>query len=448
MISNVLGLKDKNEQRHATLHLVQSSRFARRFASLLLVGLLLSICGIAFLPWQQTSRGTGKVVAFVPQERQQPVQAPAKGIVAEIAPGLIEGSRVKKGDFILRIEPFAANQVQQLEGQKRDLKTKEDAAKAKADAYNENVKGFTEAYDFTIQAADDFVASAEAKLSAKKKQIIGYQAKVTQAQLNYERQNSLFKDGVKPEKEIEKLKKDLEVAKADLESLHEDVKSLENELSAKKNKREEQKRTARTKIDYAIAMREDALGVAATIRKEIKDIEIKLKEMDRLKITAPRDGTIFRMPTYQLGQTIKEGDSILTLIPETSQKAVKLHVNGNDMPLVQVGQEVRLQFEGWPAVQFAGWPSIAVGTFSGKVAIVDATDDGKGQFRILVVPNENDNKWPTDRYLRQGVRANGWVMLRRVSLGYEIWRQLNGFPVIVSDKEPSKEKTKPPKLPK
>ena len=196
-------------------------------------------------------------------------------------------------------------------------------------------------------------------------------------------------------------------------------------------------------------MMEDAKGGAATIRKERSEIEVKLSELGRLKITAPRDGTIFRMPVYEQGQTIKEGESIITIIPEASQSAVELWVPGNDMPLVQVGQEVRLQFEGWPAVQFAGWPSVAVGTFSGTVSNVDATDDGKGKFRVLIIPNEKDETpWPSERYLRQGVRVNGWVMLRQVSLGYEMWRQLNGFPVILSDEEPSESQNKPPKIPK
>jgi hypothetical protein len=30
--------------------------------------------------------------------------------------------------------------------------------------------------------------------------------------------------------------------------------------------------------------------------------------------------------------------------------------------------------------------------------------------------------------LRQGARAQGWVLLNRVSVGYELWRQFNGFP--------------------
>jgi len=41
--------------------------------------------------------------------------------------------------------------------------------------------------------------------------------------------------------------------------------------------------------------------------------------------------------------------------------------------------------------------------------------------------------WPDkDRWLRQGVRVNAWVMLQQVPLWYEVWRQINGFPPVVS----------------
>lgn len=448
-ISPRFGSVLPDERQSATLHLVQSSRFAKRLARLLLVGLFLAILGMAFLPWQQTSRGEGSVVAYVPQERQQSIEAPAKGIVAKIGDGLVEGSVVKKGDFILEIQPFAANMVQQLNGQLTELKTKEETANVKAGAYRQNVEGFTEAAEFAVSAAQQMVEAAEAKLESKQRLVPGYQAKELQAKLNFQRQDMLSKRGLKPAKEIEKLRKEWDVAQSESQSVLQDVMSLEKELAAKLDMLEEKRRVAQTKIDYARALEQDSLGAAATVRKEIRDVQMKLEEMDRLIIRAPRDGTIFRMPLYEQGQTIKEGQSILTLIPDSTQEAVELLVAGNDMPLIQLGQEVRLQFEGWPAVQFPGWPSIAVGTFSGQVSTVDATDNGKGRFRILVTPSE-DAQWPTDRYLRQGVRANGWVMLQRVSLGYEIWRQLNGFPVILSDKEPGKEssKSKVPKLPK
>ena len=116
-------------------------------------------------------------------------------------------------------------------------------------------------------------------------------------------------------------------------------------------------------------------------------------------------------------------------------------------PLIEPGRHVRLQFEGWPAIQFAGWPSVAVGTFGGKVAFVDATDDGFGAFRIVVVP-DGDEPWPEGRFLRQGVRANGWILLDEVRLGFELWRQFNGFPPSVAteqaapDKAPAKTSAK------
>jgi len=103
-------------------------------------------------------------------------------------------------------------------------------------------------------------------------------------------------------------------------------------------------------------------------------------------------------------------------------------MDGNDVPLLSEGRKVRLQFEGWPALQFSGWPPVAVGTFGAKVALIDATGDGRGRFRVVAVPGEDDEAWPPPRFLRQGVRVNGWVLLDQVKLGFELWRRLNGFP--------------------
>ena len=128
---------------------------------------------------------------------------------------------------------------------------------------------------------------------------------------------------------------------------------------------------------------------------------------------------------------VKAGDALAVLVPDTESRAVELWIDGNDIPLIAEGGKVRLQFEGWPAVQFTGWPSVAVGTFGGRVALVDATDDGTGKFRVLVVP-EAGEPWPSGRFLRQGTQANGWVLLQRVSLGYELWRRFNGFPPSMS----------------
>jgi multidrug resistance efflux pump len=301
-----------------------------------------------------------------------------------------------------------------------------------------------------VSAAEELFQAAKAKWDAKKRLVPGYEAKVLQAQLDYDRQKTLFEKGVKPEKEVEKLRKDLDVAQSDLESAQLDVVAAQDEWEAKKQEREQKLREAQAKVDYSHAMQQDALGQMATAQKEKRDLEVKLAELDRMVVTAPRDGTIFRMPVFERGQAVKEGDPLFTIVPDTSDRVVELWISGNDIPLVKPGDHVRLQFEGWPAVQFAGWPSVAVGTFGGEVAAIDACDDGKGSFRVQVKP-DGESDWPSGRYLRQGVRANGWVMLGRVRLSYEIWRQLNGFPPSISS-DPSKaaekeDKTKVP-LPK
>ena len=235
---NFLPTKGKS-----SVHLVQSSQFAQRLARLLLLGLLLSVLAMGFLPWQQSSRGMGKVVAYVPQERQQTIEAPVKGVIALISPGLVEGSEVKKGDFLLEIQPVAASLKEQLNAQLRDLQLQLDSANAKTDAYEKQVRGFTEAGEFTVKAAEEMVESAQDKLDSKKKLLTGYIAKELQARLNHDRQKSLFEAGIKPEKEIEKFKKEWDVAKAELQSIYEDVESLEKQLSAKRNELEQSTQT-------------------------------------------------------------------------------------------------------------------------------------------------------------------------------------------------------------
>ena len=427
----------------SALNLVQSSRTAWRLANALLGLLAFGIVAILFVPWQQSANGTGKVVAYVPQERQQTVTSPVKGIVVRVADGLREGMRVSKGDFILEIEPNAANLREQLVGQLQDLDAKLATAQVKSEVYGQNVIDFQAAQVAAVNAADELIDAAKAKWDAETLLAPGYTAKQLQARLNYERQKSLSEKGIKPVKEIEKLRKDWDVARSDLESLKLKITAAKEEWEAKQNERLQKEREAKTKVDYARAMQQDALGQAATTRKERRDLEIKLAELDRMTVFAPRAGTIYRMPIFERGQMLKAGDPLFAIVPDTSQRVVELWVNGNDMPLIRRGDPVRVQFEGWPAVQFAGWPSVAVGTFGGEVAAIDPADDGNGKFRVQVQA-AGEQEWPSERFLRQGVRANGWVMLSRVSLGYEIWRQLNGFPPVISPDQAGG-KTKDPK---
>lgn len=161
---------------------------------------------------------------------------------------------------------------------------------------------------------------------------------------------------------------------------------------------------------------------------ELAKIDVRLARQAAQLVSSPVDGVITKRLTGQEGEVVKIGAELSVLIPDTASRAVELWVRGNDMPLVKKEQQVRLQFEGWPAIQFSGWPSVAVGTFPGKVLWVDPTSNEVGEFRIMIMP-ENNDLWPDPGFLRQGVRTVGWVNIKSVSLGYELWRQFNAFPI-------------------
>jgi len=176
----------------------------------------------------------------------------------------------------------------------------------------------------------------------------------------------------------------------------------------------------------------------ANASAELARIDVRLARQLTQSVQAPVDGTILRVVSGQGAQIVKQGQILAVLVPDTGSRVVEVWLNGNDIPLVSEGDHVRLQFEGWPAIQFSGWPSVAVGTFGGVVSLLDAVDNGEGQFRILVSPDPAQ-PWPETRFLRQGVRAQGWVLLNQVTLGFELWRRFNGFPPSISKgKEPKK----------
>jgi hypothetical protein len=97
-----------------------------------------------------------------------------------------------------------------------------------------------------------------------------------------------------------------------------------------------------------------------------------------------------------------------------------------DLPLVSKGQKMRFVFDGFPAIVFSGWPESSYGTFGGKVAAIENAVSSNGKFRVLVMEDPAEKKWPSQ--LRMGGAAQGIGLLKDVSIWYELWRNINGFP--------------------
>ena len=398
----------------------------QRVTAVLVVALILASIGMAFVPWQQNVPGVGKMIAWAPMERQQTIDAPVDGRLVKWY--VVEGSAVKKGDPVAEmadLDPTLPARLQMERGAAleriRAISEREKHLADRIEQLEQSLKNEIAATDFRIQQARDRVRAAEQTLEAAV-------AKVTVSTQNLSRHRALLPKGLVSTRQLEVADADKNTADAELRRAKAQLEESQNFLRAVEVDRARTINSGTAITRDARASRQSALSELASAQQALQPIEVRLNRQSTQTITAPVDGVIFRLDAQPGSAVVKTGDGIASIIPAVSQPVAEIRVSGNDMPLVAAGRKVRLQFEGWPAIQFAGWPSVAVGTFGGVVKLVDPTDDGQGQFRILVEPDPEDEPWPDSRFLRQGVKTKGWVLLNTVPLGFEVWRQFNGFP--------------------
>ena len=408
--------------------LMGTPRARRTLARLLWSAFALVAIALAALPWQQSVTGSGRVVAFAPAQRQQEVDAPIEGRVTRWF--VHEGSVVKQGDALFEISDNDPAILMRLREEREATIARKDAAVARVNSVISRAKALSTSRGAAIHAAEQRVAMSQQRTAALRRALEAAEAGEITAKLNIERQKALTSQGLASVRtqelaQLDAVRATTEVARA-IAALQ---GALGEELALQSDRvRVEHDVTASiddTKANEATSRAEEANAAA-----ELARLEVRLARQSTMSVKAQLDGVVLRMRGGQGSEFVKSGDPIITLVPDTSERAVELWIDGNDMPLVSAGREVRLQFEGWPAVQFTGWPSVAVGTFGGTVSLVDAADDGAGRFRLLVTPGEG-GAWPSAVYLRQGVRVNGWVLLDQVRLGREAWRRFNGFPPTV-----------------
>lgn len=408
------------------LQMVRPTGELRRITFVLKLLLLVTVVALFAAPWQQTSKGSGRVIAFAPLERQQTIEAPIDGRVVEWR--VQEGSVVTQGELLLVISDNDPEIMVRLQSELDAAKRRLESALARGRSLQERIDALTSARGLAISAAEMRRSMAKERQRAAKESVDAAQAAWSTAELQLGRQQALKEKGLASERDLELATLDLELRRTELNRAEANLKAAEGEVLALEADLRRVGADNDATIDAAQAELDRNVADEASAEAEIARMEVRLARQSTQRVVAPRDGVVMRLLANQGGELVKSGDPLLTLVPDTTSRAVEIWVDGNDAPLIQLGMKTRLQFEGWPAVQFSGWPSVAVGTFGGVVSLVDAADDGKGKFRVLITPDPEDAEWPDARFLRQGGRANGWVLLNQVSLGYELWRQLNGFP--------------------
>lgn len=412
----------------ATQLLVHTPRALRTLGRLVVGLMALCLVALVLAPWQQTISGVGRVVARSPIERQQELDAPIEGRVTRWL--VHEGARVKKGDLLLELTDNDPAILTRLQEERQALIARRDAASARVQALGSRQGALESSREAGIRAAVRRVDMARERATSARNALEAATAARHTAQLNLDRQHALVDKGLTAQRavelaqleavrtvtEVSRAQAALEAALGEEAALAADRQRAEHDLSAA--------------VDDVRATTAAARAEEANAAAELARLEVRLARQQTMQVVAPADGSVLRVRAGVGTAFVKAGEPLLTLVPDTTERAVEVWIDGNDLPLVSEGRPVRLQFEGWPAVQFSGWPSVAVGTFGGTVSLIDAADDGQGRFRLVVTPDEGG--WPPGALLRQGVRVNGWVLLDQVRLGYELWRRFNGFPPTIT----------------
>jgi multidrug resistance efflux pump len=418
-------LKDLPLETTALLGRADTDRIVSRW----LVGILIALFIMLFLPWQQSVSGTGTVTALDPSDRPQQLQTRIDGRIE--AWFVREGQFVKKGDSIARIseikEEYLNPNVLPLTVQQRTGKEgaiREKLIKAEALA----------------RQADQLEQQRDFKLQQTTAKIEQYRAEVRQAVL----EDSVARDQLKRRERLFGDSLGL-VSVNDLQSFQLRAQSA----SAKLVEKQQLLSIAQTEllsipVEYGEKIAKSRSDRAATLaevsesRADVAKLQDKVGSLTRRNdfyvIEAPQDGYVVRATRTGQGEIVKAGDPVVTIQPAHPSKAVELYVKPMDVALLKPGRHVRVFFDGWPALQISGWPQVAVGTFGAQVAVIDQFPSANGGFRVLLVPDTTrDAPWPAQ--LRLGTGVEGWAMLDHVTVGWEIWRQLNGFPLSIKPNE-------------
>lgn len=422
------------------LQMVPHSRALRLAGRMLTITFVLLAFALWFTPWQQSVTGNGRVIAYAPLDRQQSLETPIAGRVVQWL--VTEGERVEKGQLIAVISDNDPDLADRLVRARDSIESRLQAAMGGVTVAEQQIVALEAAQAAALAAAASRVDMGLDRLTAAEQARDAALSAKRIADLNLTRQKSLAAEGLTSTRNLELAQLAAETATADLERAKATLRAADGEVRALRSERTRVEADGNAGIERARGSMQSSMGNVAQYQADLADRDVEVSRQLTMQVTAPRAGAVLRLLVQAGGEYVSAGDPIAILVPDAEARAVELWIGGNDVPLVSPGRIVRLQFEGWPAVQFVGWPSVAIGTFAAEVAFVDSTDDGVGNFRVVVVPtgtDDEDAQWPEARFLRQGVQVNGWVLLDQVPLGYELWRVWNGFPPAVRQAPPGGE---------
>jgi multidrug resistance efflux pump len=422
----------KKFQQYASVQMLNRKKTPKRTIKILIWSFaILTI--VLLLPWTQTITSKGNVTSLNQNNRPQTIQSVIGGRIVKWY--VQEGQFVKKGDTIVHLaevksEYMDPNLIQRTESQMR-------AKESSAGSYMAKVKALDGQIDALIDSRIAKLAQASNKIKQGKLKVISdsmdYQANSKQLEIaikQYNRTEELSKQGLKSLTDLENKRLKVQEMEAKVVSLENKLLTSRNELINAKTELNSIDADYRDKIAKSESEKSSALSslfdTEATVTKMQNQVSNYSIRSGFYFVTAPQDGFVSQALKNGVGETVKEGSPLVSIVPTLTDLAVEIFVDPIDLPLLHVGNKVRIQFDGWPAIVFSGWPNVSYGTYGGKVFAIDNYIGSNGKYRVLVEPDTTVHKWP--KGLRLGVAVQSMTLLKDVPIWYELWRKINGFP--------------------
>jgi len=420
------------KQKLYSIRLVSTPRTGR-IVTWWLLGILLILIIFLFVPWQQNVDGSGQLTALSPEERPQTIQSPIAGRIDRWY--VQEGQYVKKGDTIVVLteikekflDPDLIPRLQQQVGAKQDVIN---STIQKAQSLSNQISALNSGLVLKLKQAENKVIQAKLKVKSDSIDFVAEKTNYIIADTQLTLGRNLYNKGFISLIDYQRRQEKYQQVTAKLISQENKLLDAKNGLLNAQIELNSIRADYMEKTSKAESERNSAFAYAAEAEGDLAKLENEYSSMlvrnTFYTIRAPQDGYIVQAVRVGLGENIKEGESIITIMPSNPKMAVEVYVRAMDIPLLRSGDKVRVQFDGWPAIVFSGRPDVSVGTFGGIINNIDAVESSNGKFRILVVPDPADSPWPAQ--IRMGSSVYAWAMLDNVPVWFEIWRQLNGFP--------------------
>ncbi|MGQ2983038.1 HlyD family secretion protein [Flavobacterium sp.] len=386
-----------------------------------------------FLPWTQNISGTGAVTTLSPEQRPQTIHTAIAGRIEKWY--VNEGDYVEKGDTILFISEvkedyfdpnLVSNTKQQVDAKKNAVKSYD----SKVQALESQMSAIDNEKNLKIQQGRNKIRQSRLKVMSDSIDLEAVKTQLKIATTQYERSVQLNKEGLKPLTDVEEKRLKLQDAQAKIITQENKLLTARNELINAKVEINRITAEYSEKISKSSSDKFTALSSQFDTEAQVNKLENQYVNYSirngMYYIKAPQSGYVNRALQSGLGETIKEGTPIVSIMPSAYDIAVETYVRPIDLPLLKKGDEIRVWFDGWPTIVFSGWPDMSYGTFGGRVVAIENFISPNGKYRVLIAPDKNEAPWP--KQLSIGAGAQTIALLDTVPVWFEIWRTLNGFP--------------------